>query len=138
MKTKRWLQIGLVLVIAAGCARTDWIEGTLVTVDVTGQWGGKWSNGGGDQVEMTLRQTGPKVTGDFRMTGADAHFWSGPIVGTVKGDVLTFGRDELRGEVIVAGDEMSGTATFTSSGASACCPGVSKEGTKTLRLQRQP
>ena len=35
------------LVLAAGCARSDWIESTLVTVDVTGRWTGTWSAPGG-------------------------------------------------------------------------------------------
>ena len=53
---------------------------------------------------------------------------SGPIEGTVSGDVLKFHRAEgtLRGEVSVTGDEMFGTVTF------------GPTGTKTLRLQRQP
>ncbi len=42
MKARRWLQVWLVLVIASGCAqRADWIESTLVTVDVTGRWTGE-------------------------------------------------------------------------------------------------
>jgi hypothetical protein len=126
--------MSLVLLIASGCApRADWIEGTLVTVDVTGRWtGGTWSQsavggGTGGAFEMTLRQTGPKMTGDVSLTGGNAHFWSGPIEGTVTGDVLKFSRPDgrLRGEVIVAGDEMSGAVDFGS-------------GTKPLRLQRQP
>jgi hypothetical protein len=61
-------------------------------------------------------------------------------VGTVSGDVLSFSRwdGRLRGEVIVAGDEMSGTVTFTPLSTSACCPGAYTHGTKTLRLQRHP
>ena len=52
MNARRWLQVGLVLLIASRCVqRADWIEGTLVTVDVTGRWtGGMWSQsavGGG-------------------------------------------------------------------------------------------
>ncbi len=62
----------LALLIASGCAqRSDWIEGTLVTVDVTGRWVGV---GGFD---MTLRQTGPKATGNVNVTGGN--LWSGPI-----------------------------------------------------------
>jgi len=127
MNASRWLQIGLVLLIASGCVqRADWIGGTLVTVDVTGRWTGTWGARGG--VDMTLRQTGPRATGDIRLFGdVLAPNASGPIEGTVSGDVLTFSRREggLRGEVIVAGDEMSGTVTF----------GVA--GTRALRLQRQ-
>jgi hypothetical protein len=44
--------IARVLIVAAlafssGCARTDWIERTLVTVDVTGTWFGRAGGGGG-------------------------------------------------------------------------------------------
>jgi len=43
MKARRWLQMWLALLIASGCVqRTDWIEGTLVTVDVTGRWARTW------------------------------------------------------------------------------------------------
>ena len=53
--------------------------------------------------------------------------WNGLIEGTISGDVLKFARPDgrLSGEVIVAGDEMSGTVTFG---------GVRRA----LRLQRQP
>ena len=65
----------------AGCARADWIEGTLVTVDVAGQWVGNWSGpgsatGGSGTFEMTVRQTGPKTLGDVRLTGRNAQVWS--------------------------------------------------------------
>ena len=37
MKTARRIALGLVFLIASGCAQpADWIEGTLVTVDVNG------------------------------------------------------------------------------------------------------
>jgi hypothetical protein len=143
MKARRWLQVGLVLLFASGCAqRSDWVESTLVTVDVTGRWTGQWfGSGGGGDFAMTLRQTGPKATGDLERSGAaDAHNWNGTIVGTVRGDTLSFGLldGRLQGEVIVAGDEMSGTITFTPIVTSGCCPGVYTSGTKTLKLQRQP
>jgi hypothetical protein len=140
MKARRWLQVWLVLLIASGCARSDWIEGTLVTVDVTGRWTGMWSGSGtaGD-FEMTLRQTGPKATGDITLPGAHVHDFSGPIVGAISGDVLSFSLPDgrLRGEVIVAVDEMSGTLTLNPISQSACCPGGPMAGTHTLKLQRQ-
>ncbi len=98
------------LVVAAGCARADWIEGTLVTVDVAGVWKGRAFLGGttggtsGD-FQLTLTQRGAKVTGDGR-------FWAQTfsVEGTVRGDMLTFNEPagHLRGEARVAGDEMSG------------------------------
>ena len=42
--------IGVLLatvVTGSGCAKTDWIDRTLVTVDVTGRWTGKWFGGSG-------------------------------------------------------------------------------------------
>jgi hypothetical protein len=133
MKAALWLRVALVLLIVAGCAqRSDWIEGMLVTVDVTGRWAGKWTEGGAGEVELTLRQAGPKVKGDFTLTGIQhSHFWTGPIDGSVSGDVLRFSRSLLRGEMIVAGDEMSGTVTYQ--GIANVTPGA-----MTLRLQRQP
>jgi hypothetical protein len=119
----------LAVLIASGCAqRADWIEGTLVTVDVAGRWSGNHSaSQGGGEFDMTLYQTGPKVTGDVTMTLAQPQFRGVSIEGTITGDVLKFGgRDgQLRGEVIVAGDAMTGTVTF------------GNYGTRTLRLQRQ-
>jgi hypothetical protein len=135
MKLKGWLLIGLVLAIASGCAqRGDWIEDTLVTVDVAGRWAGKWSGGSAarageseGEFDMTVRQTGAKATGDVKVTGRDSHLWNGPIEGTVSGDRLKFSRPDgqLRGEVVVAGNNMYGTATFG---------GL----TRRLRLHRQP
>ena len=138
--------IGVLLatvVTGSGCAKTDWIDRTLVTVDVTGRWTGKWFGasgvGGGGDFRMTLQQTGPKAAGNVEMNGvADSYNWNGPIVGAVKGDVLSFSNGRMTGEVTVAEDEMSGTVTFTPVSASGCCPGGSLLGTRTLKLQRQP
>ena len=142
MKARRWLQVWLVLLIASGCARADWIERTLVTVDVTGRWTGTWSGSGtADVFEMTLQQTGPKATGAVSVPGgALAHDLSGPIVATISGDVVSFSRPDgrLRGDVTVAGDEMSGSVTLTPMSQSGCCPGGSMAGTKTVKLRRQP
>ena len=131
------------VVTGSGCAKTDWIDRTLVTVDVTGRWTGKWFGasgvGGGGDFGMTLQQTGPKATGNVELTGvADSYNWNGLIVGAVKGDVLSFSNGRMTGEVTVAEDEMSGTVTFTPVSASGCCPGGSLLGTRTLKLQRQP
>ncbi len=125
------------LVVAAGCARQNWID-VLVTVNVTGTWTGTWSGGGGGDFELTLEQTGPKARGDLKLTGAETQYWNGDIVGTIRGDVLHFGRwdGQLRGELTVAGDVMSGSVTFTPLSTSACCPGAYTSGTKTLTLKR--
>src|SRR5262245_14270756 len=106
----------IMLLCGTGCAHPDWIEQTLVTVDGAGRWTGKWfGQGVGGSFEMTLEQNGPKATGKIELGGGVAHNWNGIIAGTVKGDLLSFGLwdGRLRGEVTVAGDEMSGTVTFT-------------------------
>ena len=137
----RNILVPMLLLSAAGCARPDWIQQTLVTVDVAGRWTGKWSGaGGGGDFGMTLQQDGPKATGKIELTGWDAHNWNGPIAGTLRGDVLSFRtwNGRVRGELIAADDEMSGTVTFIPVSASACCPNEHTSGTKTLKLQRQP
>src|SRR5262245_8966089 len=137
MKARRWLQVWLVLLIASGCARSDWIESTLVTADVTGRWTGTWSgSGSGGDLEMTLRQTGPKATGDFSLAGGSAYDLSGPLWGVINGDVLSFtvNNGRIRGELTVALDEMSGPVTITPSSVSACCQGGVMAGTKTFKL----
>jgi hypothetical protein len=105
-----------VATIACGCAHPDWIESTLVTVDVSGTWVGTFTAGGGDtrgDVTLTLQQSGTKVTGNVKVVAAPR---PGPamigeeITGTVNGDVLrarsTSGR--LQVELTVAGSEMAG------------------------------
>ena len=81
--------------------------------------------------ELTLRQTGPKVAGEVRLSGGfTTSLLNGPIEGTITGDVLRFGRPDgrLSGEAIVAGDELSGTVILSLGGGH----------TMALRLQRQP
>ncbi len=129
---------GLALLIASGCSqRGDWIESMLVTVDVTGRWAGELPVGAsGGEFNLTLRQTGPKATADVTCLCTSGHLWSGPIEGTVSGDLLKLSRPDglLQVEMIVAGDEMSGTVTFTHLTASSSTP---QRQIRTLRLQRQ-
>jgi hypothetical protein len=40
MKALVGILITATLVFSTGCAKTDWIDRTLVTVDVTGAWSG--------------------------------------------------------------------------------------------------
>ena len=99
----------LVLLGVAGCAqKTDWVEGTLVTVDVTGIWKGRMMplpSGIAGEFEMTLSQRGARVTGEGRMRTQKIG-----IEGTVRGDVFTFNEPggRMRAEARVNGDEMSG------------------------------
>ena len=94
---------GLLLLVAAGCApKADWIEGTLVTVDVSGSWRGSVEHRG--ELELDLVQDGAKVTGQGQVSATTFR-----VEGTVRGDVLSFqdpgGR--LRGEAVVTGDAMT-------------------------------
>src|SRR5262245_18215995 len=96
----------MVLVAVTGCARPDWIESMLVTVDVTGTWTGDWEQsrgcvGGGvgagsrGRAVLSLQQVGPNVTGSMTVSGST---WlagnlrslpdNSPVEGTVNGDVL--------------------------------------------------
>jgi hypothetical protein len=122
------LVLTALLAAGSGCARPDWIDQTLVTVDVTGVWRGNFARagagGGKSNVELTLQQSGPKVKGQLKgiVTGE-----YGPVEGTVNGDVFRFRthRGDVTGELQVNGDEMAGPVT-----ASA--------GPGSVILQRQP
>ena len=106
------------LAIGGGCTTSpDWIDRTLVTVDVTGTWQGRAAaliGGGSISFELTLKQHGPKVDGSVRQEGRRTSGvpdeYSGPIDGTVAGDVLSFRQKNgsLQGEMTVSGDEMTG------------------------------
>src|SRR5262249_57721515 len=82
-----WLAMGLLMLAAAGCTRPDWIEQTLVTVEVTGVWKGTY---GIEPFEVTLQQSGPKVTGQFVMRTGGQGRVDGPAEGTINGDTLRF------------------------------------------------
>jgi hypothetical protein len=96
------------LACGLGCARSDWIDRTLVTVDVTGAWEGTFPLG--YAVQLNLEQQGPQVKGFFRFGGQHPCYLTGSIEGTVSGDVFSFRQTNapLTGQVTVRGDEMSG------------------------------
>jgi len=113
------LLVAAMLAIGCGCARSDWIERTLVTSDVTGVWegvvfqesAGKWTL----DVQLVLQQEGAKVTGMLRL--GQAFGQSGPrdegiaLEGTVNGDTFTFHEvrgPTMHGEFQVNGDVMTG------------------------------
>jgi len=99
-----WVIIGVVLVLVSGCAQKDWIDRTLVTESVTGVWAGSLG------IEFELQQQGAKVTGTINMSTTILGPYSGPIEGSMIGDVFTFkdARGAYRGELTVAGDDMVG------------------------------
>ena len=118
-RTALWV-IAAAWVFASGCAQQDWIDRTLVTVDVTGVWeetqtGTNFSWG----IELDLKQEGAKVTGwvtGIRNTGGTAESPI-PIVGTVSGDTFSFPEVSgipLRVQAQVNGDEMTGSRSWLS------------------------
>src|SRR5215471_7845542 len=119
-----WAFVAVALVLASGCVKQqDWIDRTLVTVDVTGVWRGtfEWAGGGGSvrglssAMELTLQQSGPKVTGQLQgsiLAGGP----TGSIEGTVNSDVFRFrsaGGGAVVGELQVNGDQMTGPGSTT-------------------------
>jgi len=55
-----------ILAFGSGCAKPDWIQGTLVTVDVTGVWIGSVGRGNtSNEVRLQLEQQGAKVAHSF-------------------------------------------------------------------------
>jgi hypothetical protein len=125
MRTVLRVILVVALVCASGCtAHPDWIERTLVTVDVTGVWSGAISQGGSYvEVSMVLKQEGPKVTGSLRWRGfSEPRVFGdlpGPVQGTVSGDRFEFSRTGLlSADLIVSGDEMTGPGHVNSGPAS--------------------
>jgi hypothetical protein len=100
------LLVAAILLFASGCAKTDWIDRTLVTVDVTGTW----ETVGSSTLRLELNQQGPNVTGYLRLTGFASTPGSGPIVGSVAGDTFRFRQvnGSGEGEMTASGDDMTG------------------------------
>jgi hypothetical protein len=118
MKTITGMLVGIALAFAFGCAKTDWIDRTLVTVDVTGTWYGRSEDKVVGAVQLELEQQGSMVKGFVRFPGGSGQpagrFMPGPIHSTVAGDVFNFrdSRGGMEGELTVSGDEMNGRATM--------------------------
>jgi len=116
MKTIAGASFVAALVFGFGCARSDWIEQTLVTVDVTGTWQGSTVDG---WFELVLEQQGPKVSGSVLIRGlrGSGNNISGPLDGAMRGDEFTFRQTNgrMRGTTNVSGDEMSGLVEVYSS-----------------------
>jgi hypothetical protein len=100
MTTVIGLLMAAVLALGSGCTtRSDWIERTLVTVDVTGSWQGSSSGREADErsrwtaFSLDLQQQGPKVIGSGRAFGGPDDLWrrlrtGTAIEGTIAGDVF--------------------------------------------------
>ena len=119
MRNVTRMLIAAALVFGLGCAQTDWIDRTLVTENVTGTWSGTWPGGG--LLLFELEQQGSTVKGLMRLTAGSSQMASqgpksGPIEGTVAGDVFRFSQTSgsVEGEMTISGDEMNGRASFGS------------------------
>jgi len=110
------------LAVGWGCTSTDWIDRTLVTVDVTGTWVGRSVGGGSSRdVVLELEQKGSIVKGLVKSPGGgSAGFPLGVIDGSVSGDVFRFrnSRGNLEGEMTVSGEEMDGRVSVSGSSRS--------------------
>src|SRR5215475_9202347 len=63
-----WAFVAIALVLGSCVRQQDWIDRTLVTVDVTGVWEGTFAGtGGSGDVRFVLQQQGPKVTGEMKI-----------------------------------------------------------------------
>ena len=63
-----WAFVAIALVLGSCVRQQDWIDRTLVTVDVTGVWEGTFTGtGGSGDVRFVLQQQGPKVKGEIKL-----------------------------------------------------------------------
>jgi hypothetical protein len=119
MKPIGTILVAVTMMCASGCTTPpDWIERTLVTVDVTGLWSGQSlgaiaAGGTFAELYLDLQQDGPKVKGFLRgiaPVGHSADPIAGPVEGRVAGDVFTFRQTNgpMSGTLTVRGDEMAG------------------------------
>jgi hypothetical protein len=106
------------LLLGLGCAKTPWVDRSVITEDVNGVWLGSMAGPDGQamvngQVRLELQQRASKVTGS--VYASSSWLRSGgrrslPIEGSLADDVFTFKDDRsiLSGELTVNGDEMTG------------------------------
>jgi len=111
-----WTIITVAFVLVSGCAQKDWIDRTLVTVDVTGLWEGTQDfgpgGGGTRDIVIVLQQQGAKVTGEIRNSATALGIGSPPdtpVEGTVNGDTLRMSGRRTSVVLQVNGDEMTGS-----------------------------
>jgi hypothetical protein len=118
MRAPAWFVIAVALVFLNGCRSSDWIDRTLVTVDVTGVWEGNYiAATGSTDVVLVLQQQGARVTGQRNYVGAgsnvSAFLRDAAIEGIVNGDTFTFhdvNATFLEVTLSVNGDEMAGVS----------------------------
>ena len=114
MKAKLAALALALLIGVSGCAKSDWIDRTLVTVDVTGTW----CRLGDEGMCLQLEQTGATAKGFIHLKGGTLGANTvavpagriTPLEGYVSGDVFSFAQTsgQIRGRLTVSGDEMAG------------------------------
>lgn len=138
-----WMMVGLLVSGALGCVRPDWIQSTLVTVDVSGEWQGNvtkpTASYGPSLIQLNLQQSGPKVTGTFSFSPGPSTSPGPtkdvPLEGTISGDVLSFRNfnGSVTAELQVNGDTMKGAGTLLE-----VLNGQSRSGPVTFDIHRRP
>jgi hypothetical protein len=122
MRAVTWVLVAGALAFGAGCAQKDWIDRTLVTVDVTGSWFGREQGTGSGasafEVFLELQQQGSQVNGSIHSRSHGGNI-RGDIDGTVAGDLFRFksARGDVESELTVSGDEMTGRMSWAPSGS---------------------
>lgn len=102
--------IFITLLGSAGCASVQ----APPAVDISGKWQGTWVStnqpaGGSGQIEMTVKQTGPRYNGNILVTGA-ANDPTGLTEGFVTGNQVEIAVPAgMTGRLTVNGDEMTGS-----------------------------
>jgi hypothetical protein len=109
MRRLVWLVVGVALLGQAGCATTQ----APPTVDVSGKWQGDWVGlvlgEGAGQIQMDVKQSGSRFSGNVLVTGR-SNDPSGLTEGYVTGNQVEITVPAgVTGTLTVKGDEMSGT-----------------------------
>jgi hypothetical protein len=112
MKNLSGVMVVFLVFAATGCASSVGPATTAPTVDITGKWAGTWvatnPSLGSGAIEMTLKQTGSKYSGNLLITGT-ATDPSGYTEGVVSGNqVRVMQPSNVTGSLTVQGDNMSG------------------------------
>ena len=109
---RRLVLVSLVLLGVTACATTNSASTDPPTVDVTGSWAGQWAYTqatlGSGQIQMTLQQSGSKVSGNTTITGTPVPR-TGAVNALVSGNTLQLLYPTgVTGRLSVQGDTMSG------------------------------
>ena len=121
MRTTGWAAIALLTLASVGCAaKSDWTD-TLTLVNVTGRWEGTFLASGFNrqgptrQIRLTLKQNGSKVKGQGVLSSLERS-----VDGGIDGEVFSGQIGDMRFQLTVNGNEMTGTAEGLSEGLMLC------------------